>query len=100
MEQPDSQDRKNELLKLEENQKSFLAMFDEVSHNKQVEMGSKSLSFKATQAALLIFVYQDEPILQMPFTILQSLIDIDELLVSWRYRHALVRIFFSFSLMW
>jgi tryptophan 2,3-dioxygenase len=36
----------------------------------------------------LINLYRDEPILQMPFNLLMRLVDIDEMLTSWRYRHA------------
>ena len=35
-----------------------------------------------------INLYRDEPILHQPFNLLRSLIDIDELFTSWRYRHA------------
>ena len=35
-------------------------------------------------------LYRDEPILQLPFRFLTALVDIDELLTTWRYRHALM----------
>ena len=42
------------------------------------------------QAALFITVYRDEPVLQLPFRLLAALMDIEELLTLWRYRHALM----------
>jgi tryptophan 2,3-dioxygenase len=66
----------------------FNSIFDESSHNALVESGQLRFSYKATLAALLINLYRDEPILQMPFSLLQKLMDIDEGLTLWRYRHA------------
>lgn len=69
---------------------NFLALFDEQRHQKLIEKGFRRLSYRATQAALLINLYRDEPILHLPFRLLTSLIDIDELFTAWRYRHALM----------
>ncbi len=33
-------------------------------------------------------LYQEEPILQMPHKLLMHLLDIDQHLTQWRYRHA------------
>lgn len=75
---------------MDENRKYFHALFDQQLHEENIKGGVKRLSFKATQAALLIFIYQDEPLFQSPYKLLQTLIDIDEGFTSWRYRHALV----------
>lgn len=48
------------------------------------------LSPKALQAALFINLYRDQPALQAPFKILSDLMDMDELMALWRYRHALM----------
>lgn len=45
---------------------------------------------KALQAALFINLYRDQPALQVPFKILNDLMDLDELFALWRYRHALM----------
>ena len=45
------------------------------------------LSAKARRAALFIMIYRGYPMLQLPFQILQSLLDTDNLMSSWRYRH-------------
>ena len=42
------------------------------------------------KAALLVNLYQDEPILNQAFRFLQKLMDIDELMTQWRHRHALM----------
>ena len=48
------------------------------------------MSWRGLQAALLITLYRQEPILQMPARLLSLIMDIDELLSLWRYRHALM----------
>lgn len=85
---PEGEERNKELQRLEDNKRSFVEMFDEEAF-KQGKRGR--LSFQATQAALLIFVYQEEPVFQLPYQFLQALIDIDENMTSWRYKHALVK---------
>jgi tryptophan 2,3-dioxygenase len=48
---------------------------------------SRRLSPMACRAALFIKLYRGYPMLQMPFQFLQLLLDIDEQLSTWRYRH-------------
>jgi tryptophan 2,3-dioxygenase len=48
------------------------------------------MSRAAVQAALFIVVYRDRPVLQQPFRLLAALMNVDELLTLWRYRHALM----------
>ena len=66
----------------------FQSVLEPGIHQKLQERGELRLSHKATVAALLINLYRDEPILHQPFKYLTCLIDIDELMTSWRYRHA------------
>ena len=47
-------------------------------------------SARALQAALFINLYRDEPALQLPFRLLSMLMDVEENLTTWRYRHALM----------
>lgn len=74
--------------------KSSLSMFDcfmsEDRFKELQENGYFKLSFKSLRAALMIQLYRDEPIFQMPFRVLKSLQDIDENMTQWRYRHALM----------
>ena len=60
---------------------SFEALIDPDKHNNLIKKKRKRLSHKATQAALLIFLYRDEPILHSPFNLLSRLMTIDELLL-------------------
>ena len=69
---------------------SFESMIDPEKHNILIEKKKKRLSHKATKAALLIFLYRDEPILHSPFNLLSRLMDVDELFTTWRQRHALM----------
>ena len=48
------------------------------------------LSQKSALNALFIMLFREEPILTWPYKILASLINIDEHLTTWRYRHALM----------
>ncbi len=66
----------------------FASVLNEEKHNELLAAGTIKLSYKATLGALFINLYRDEPILQLPFQLLSKLIDIDELLTTWRYRHA------------
>jgi tryptophan 2,3-dioxygenase len=47
----------------------------------------RRLSPKANRAALFIILYRDYPILQMPYQLLNTLLDIDEQMATWRFRH-------------
>jgi len=48
----------------------------------------RHLSRRALQAALLINLYRDEPILHLPFRLLALLSDIERNFTTWRQRHA------------
>lgn len=47
----------------------------------------RQLSAKACRAALFIMLYRGYPMLQLPFQLLNNLLEIDEQLSTWRYRH-------------
>jgi tryptophan 2,3-dioxygenase len=66
----------------------FANVWDEDRHKQLIEDGQLNFSYKATLAALFINLYRDEPILQLPFQLLSRLIEIDDALATWRYRHA------------
>ncbi|KYG64089.1 tryptophan 2,3-dioxygenase [Bdellovibrio bacteriovorus] len=84
------EDKKKNIEGLQNTLKSFDALFDETLFEKLRAEGQFRLSYKAWQAALLIQVYRDQPILQGPFRIIRALLDIDESMTTWRYRHALM----------
>ncbi|MEL6720929.1 MAG: tryptophan 2,3-dioxygenase family protein, partial [Bacteroidota bacterium] len=66
----------------------FKAILNRKNYNELVKEGKKRLSYDATVAALFINLYRDEPLLQLPFQLLTNLVDIDDLVTTWRYRHA------------
>ena len=48
---------------------------------------ARSLSPTACRAALFISLYRGYPLLQLPFQVLHQLLEIDEQLSTWRFRH-------------
>jgi tryptophan 2,3-dioxygenase len=52
--------------------------------------GEVRFSHRAMQSALLITLYQDEPILHQASRLLRAIVDIDELMTLWRQRHSLM----------
>jgi tryptophan 2,3-dioxygenase len=78
------QDRYQE--SLAEPERTNLSLFAEVL----LDGGSgshRSLSPAACRAALFIMLYRGYPVLQLPFQLLNQLLEIDEQLSTWRYRH-------------
>lgn len=66
----------------QENQAFFDAVFADSAAG-----GERRLSPKACRSALFIMLYRGYPILQLPFQVLNNLLEIDEQLSTWRYRH-------------
>jgi len=83
-------ERQAELASLQAARARFDALFDDGAHHRLREQGAWRMTSRALQAALFINLYRDEPALQLPFRLLSLLMDIDELLTTWRYRHALM----------
>ena len=86
----DSEYKSRQLDEIRKTEISFEALFDEKMYSELLVEGQKRLSLRATHAALFIHLYRDEPILQLPFKLITLLVDIDELLQSWRSQHALM----------
>jgi tryptophan 2,3-dioxygenase len=72
------------LLPVEEaNLQNFDKLFlDESSYPKD-----RRLSSLASRNAFFIMLYRDYPLLQLPYELLSTLLEIDELLSLWRHRH-------------
>jgi len=74
-------------------EKGNLEALDEIFFNSNPDSdrdktaNSKQLSANASRAALFIMLYRGYPLLQQPFQLLNCLLEIDEQLSSWRYRH-------------
>ncbi len=72
----------------------FDYVFFEQSHPsvpaEQLEMLRSSFTPKALKAALFIMLYRDFPVFQTSYQILDSLIEIDHLMSSWRHKHLIM----------
>jgi tryptophan 2,3-dioxygenase len=79
-----------ELEAIERGRRKFHLIFDQEQHVRGLEEGLWRMSWRGLQAALLITLYRQEPVLQMPARLLSVIMDVDELLTLWRYRHALI----------
>lgn len=66
----------------------FSHILSRKEHERLIKAGECRLSYDATMAALLINLYRDKPILNIPFNLLTELTTIDESFTTWRYRHA------------
>ncbi|HEY2799513.1 MAG TPA: tryptophan 2,3-dioxygenase family protein [Chthoniobacterales bacterium] len=61
----------------------LLGKFDDIFFH----IGAGEYSPAALRSALFIMLYRDEPLFRLPFALLNSLIEIDEQLATFRYRH-------------
>jgi len=73
-------------LSLADAEKNNLSAFDDIFSD-QSSISDRLLSPAACRAALFIMLYRGYPLLQLPFQLLNCLLEIDEQLSSWRYRH-------------
>lgn len=79
-----------ELANLEATRETFLTLLDSKRWSKAQEEGRVRLTQKATLNALFIQLYRDWPAMQVPKQILTVVVEIDELMTTWRYRHAMM----------
>ena len=82
--------RQRYLESLAESEKQHLPLFDRIffgDTSPESPSEGRSLSPAACRAALFIMLYRGYPILQLPFQVLNQLLEIDEQLSTWRYRH-------------
>ncbi|MEP6748736.1 MAG: tryptophan 2,3-dioxygenase family protein, partial [Bacteroidota bacterium] len=69
---------------LNEKESANLEMFNRIIFKDDT---TRQLSAKACRAALFIMLYRGYPVLQLPFQVINNLLEIDEQLSTWRYRH-------------
>ena len=74
-------------MSLAKEEKNNLAVFDDMFMNVKSSDAGHSLSSFACRAALFITLYRGYPVLQLPFQLLNELLEIDVQVSSWRYRH-------------
>ncbi len=86
----DDKTRAMELKNLEMTAETFATLLDAKKFDAWKAQGKIRLSQKAMLSAVFIYLYRDYPALQMPFKILNSLVEVDEKFTTWRYRHAIM----------
>lgn len=84
------EEKERNLAMVTETEQLFDSLFNEEKYKALIEKGTFRLEHKSIQAALLILLYRDHPHFNLPFQLLTRLQDIDELMTTWRYRHALM----------
>jgi tryptophan 2,3-dioxygenase len=75
---------------MDQTRKTAQLFFDPEEYQKLRDQGTFRLSYRAINAALFIQAYRDRPALQAPFKLLHTLMDIDEKMTEWRYKHVLM----------
>jgi tryptophan 2,3-dioxygenase len=80
-------ERATQLAGVESTASRFADVFEERASEAAAPPG-RHFSRRALQAALLINLYRDEPILHVPFRLLAVLADIERNFTTWRQRHA------------
>ena len=86
----DEKTRALELKNLDLTQNSFNTLLDSKLFEAWKGEGKIRISQRAMLSAVFIYLYRDYPALQMPFRILNSLVEVDENFTTWRYRHAIM----------
>jgi tryptophan 2,3-dioxygenase len=86
----DDEERRIRLKGFDRSTAQFEGLFDADKYEATDPGYRPRLSHKAFEAALFINLYRDEPIVQLPFQVVTGLMDVDEGLTGWRYRHALM----------
>lgn len=86
----DEKTRGMELKNLEMTRHSFNTLLDAQKFDAWKAEGKVRLSQRAMLSAVFIYQYRDYPALQMPFKILNSLVEVDEKFTTWRFRHAIM----------
>lgn len=69
---------------------SFKQLFNAQSYQQLLATKQVSFSQNGLLCALFILLHRQEPLLQIPFKIIQSFIEFDTSLTSWRHSHALL----------
>lgn len=64
-----------------------LETFDAIFMSAENYAPERRFSLDANRSALFIMLYRDYPLLHLPYELLSSLLEIDELLSLWRHRH-------------
>lgn len=86
-----NQEQKNQQIQVIKVQlENFKILFDVDGYKKLLETQQVTFSQKGLLCALFILLHRQEPLLQIPFKIIQSFIEFDSSLTTWRHAHALL----------
>ncbi len=72
---------------LQPGEKQNLEVFDSLLMHKGNYPETRRFSSEANRSALFIMLYRDYPLLHLPYELISSLLEIDELMSMWRHRH-------------
>lgn len=72
---------------LQEGERQNMQAFDTLFMDDANYDTTRRLSAEANRSALFIMLYRDYPMLHLPYELVSSLLEIDEQLAMWRYRH-------------
>lgn len=84
------EDKKRLLQNVQNSRENFGSLFDEKKYNELKGQGQWRLSYRAVHAGLLIQLYREQPIFQLPFRLISEVLTLDSQLTQWRYRHTLM----------
>lgn len=87
-EKVEPEERESIMRDLENTYKTFESVYRRDIHEELIKSQKRRMGFRATSASLMIMLYQDEPMFQLPARLLGMLIDVDEQMNQWRYRHS------------
>lgn len=85
---PPGEERDGLLRDMQHTFRNFESVYRRDIHEDMIRCGQRRLGFRATSASLMIMLYQDEPMFQLPARLLQTLIDVDNQMNQWRYNHS------------
>ena len=72
---------------LQEGEKQNVQSFDLLFMNGAAYPEDRKFSAEANRSALFIMLYRDYPLFHLPYELLSTLLEVDELLSMWRHRH-------------
>jgi tryptophan 2,3-dioxygenase len=79
-----------ELMNLEATRVNYHTLLDEKKYEELYKSGTVRMTRNAKLSAIFINLFRDEPILQLPYRLMNHLIDIDEMFTTWRYQHSIM----------
>ncbi|MEZ4846610.1 MAG: tryptophan 2,3-dioxygenase family protein [Bdellovibrionota bacterium] len=81
---------REEIKRMDVFRKNLESIFDDDMYDQEIAEGKKRFSRKAFLSVLFVRLYNQYAILQMPYRILDLLIEINEQHVIWKQRHLLI----------